>query len=335
LASANQIAKTSHFPVLMCKEAKWPPSAGELDGLTQSCLQQLGVAKQIRCQELLHVVDTNWRSCEDLAEVLDAHSMRLRPLVGALQQCKEGNTFPNLIMEGLQTLTGLDELANRLGRLRSVWPRLQQAISHAQLNMELFEKVRLTSALEEALRVRRACGVAIARASASYLALEDAFEQTRLKLEEQRQWKALSHNALGGLEPLVAARVAAVLWLRGSPNSEDSEHAAQVMAQNLNVAVDLEQILIKHAGVIMRTETEHAVVKQSVGQLSAVRHHLRTAIGPAFAVSRQLANPATTRDAAALRGAVRNVLQDLLAAVDKAEVVAQGNGRREPFRIAR
>jgi len=213
----------------MCREARWPASAGELDGLTQSCLQQLGFVKQIGCQELLRVMEANWRSCEDLAEVLDSHGMRLRTLLRDLQRFKEGNACPNLLAGGLQTLAGLDELANRLGRLRSVWPRLQQAISHAHRSVERFETVRLTSALEEALRVRRACGVAIAKASASYVPLEDAVEQMRAKVEERQRWRALSRNALGGLEPSVAARVAAVLWLRGSPASEDWEHASQAI----------------------------------------------------------------------------------------------------------
>mmetsp|Transcript_122966 Transcript_122966/g.244672 ORF Transcript_122966/g.244672 Transcript_122966/m.244672 type:complete len:327 (+) Transcript_122966:47-1027(+) len=317
----------------MCREAKWPASAGELDGLTQSCVQQLGFVKQIGCQELLHVVDTNWRSCEDLAEVLDSHSMRLRTLLSTIQRFKEGDVYPNLLMGGLQTLTGLDELANRLGRLRSVWPRLQQAISHAHCTMERFETVRITSALEEALRVRRECGIAIARASASYAALEDAAERTRSKAEDKQRWRALSQNALNGLEPLVSARVAAVLWLRGSPYSEDWEHASQVMTNNLDVAVDLEQTLVKHAGVIMRTETEHAVVQQSVGHLSALRRELRAAIAPAFAVTRQLANPESRKDAAALRGAVRNALRDLLAAMDRVELVARGCGKSESVKL--
>jgi len=77
------------------------------------------------------------------------------------------------------------------------------------------------------------------------------------------------------------------------------------------------------------------VVQQSVGKLSALRRDLQAAIGPASVVSRQFANPAArTDDAAAVRGAVRHVLQDLLAAVDRAKPAVQGSGGSEPVRMA-
>eukprot|EP00913_Durusdinium_trenchii_P016171 g15197.t1 len=232
-----------------------------------------------------------------------------------------------LLREAGRRLDGeLKEMVKVLEQLRAAWPELRTSVEGAFEAQKHLRTKDLAQALKQVLQFRRHVAAAIPSIEALCEWLEDATEQERLR------FKAMTREVLDGQSKVLAARVAAVLWLKRSRGSSirpeqtrfDIEQASEALERNLE---DMENRLVKGAGTVMKREACHQVVQRTVARLSVLRGKVLSAAEAVAAARADLAG-ARRGGQAALTEAAARALEQLMAAFDEsASHVDAGGGR--------
>ncbi|CAK9035918.1 unnamed protein product [Durusdinium trenchii] len=229
----------------------------------------------------------------------------------------------------------LKEMVKVLEQLRAAWPELRTSVEGAFEAQKHLRTKDLAQALKQVLQFRRHVAAAIPSIEALCEWLEDATEQVRQKEEERLRFKAMTREVLDGQSKVLAARVAAVLWLKRSRGSSirpeqtrfDIEQASEALERNLEAAKDMENRLVKGAGTVMKREACHQVVQRTVARLSVLRGKVLSAAEAVAAARADLAG-ARRGGQAALTEAAARALEQLMAAFDEAASHVDAGGGR-------
>ncbi|CAK9035919.1 unnamed protein product [Durusdinium trenchii] len=241
-----------------------------------------------------------------------------------------------LLREAGRRLDGeLKEMVKVLEQLRAAWPELRTSVEGAFEAQKHLRTKDLAQALKQVLQFRRHVAAAIPSIEALCEWLEDATEQVRQKEEERLRFKAMTREVLDGQSKVLAARVAAVLWLKRSRGSSirpeqtrfDIEQASEALERNLEAAKDMENRLVKGAGTVMKREACHQVVQRTVARLSVLRGKVLSAAEAVAAARADLAG-ARRGGQAALTEAAARALEQLMAAFDEAASHVDAGGGR-------
>ncbi|CAJ1337423.1 unnamed protein product [Effrenium voratum] len=242
------------------------------------------------------------------------------------------------LQEGRRLEAELKEMVKLLERLRAIWPELRTSVEGAFEKGTHLRTKDIAQALKQVLQFRRQLCAATPSIEALCDLLEDATEQVRQREEERLRFKAMTREVLDGQSKALAARVAAVLWLkRGKASSArpeqtrfDIEQASEALERNLEAAKDMESRLVKGAGTVMKREACHQVVQRTVARLSVLRGKVLSAAEAVSAARADLAG-ARRSGQAALTEAAAIALEQLIAAFDEAAShVDAGGGRGAP-----
>ena len=228
-----------------------------------------------------------------------------------------------------------------LERLRATWPELRASVEGAFESKQHLRTKDVAQALKQVLQFRRQITAALPSIEALCDLLEDAIEQVRQKEEERLRFKAMTREILDGQSKLLAARVAAVLWLKRGRGASmrpeqsrfDLEQASEALERNLEAAKDMESRLVKGAGLVMKREACHQVVQRTVARLSVLRGKVLSAAEAVAAARADLAGARRGGQAAMTEAAAR-ALEQLIVAFDEASShVDAGGGRAAAVRL--
>lgn len=191
--------------------------------------------------------------------------------------------------EAARLLDEFENLRRRFAKLRSSWPSIRENIRRAFGTDQPLQTKSLSWTLAEALSWHRGMKTSLRNADVLCSRMEDFVECCRQEKEDRRQLRAKSLGLLCGLEDTVAARIAALTWLRradayvnaykdGCHTSGREEEVLEgqegIFGRNLEAAEYAASRLVKCAAAVMMVEREHAVVQDAVGRLNALKTEL-------------------------------------------------------------
>lgn len=222
-------------------------------------------------------------------------------------------------------------------RLQAFWPDLRSSVQRAFSAKTQLKTGDLSTALKQVLQCGEKYSTLMRSLDALCDLLEDATDQVRRREEERLRFKTMTRDILDGQSKALAARTVAVLWLRqlGKASSSnvrpaqltrfDIEQASEALERNLEAAKDMDSRLVRGAGCVLKTETNHQVVQRAVAKLSALRSRVHAAAEAVAAARLDLAG-ANKCSQLAFAEAAAAALEQLMASFDEAAAHVDAGG---------